>query len=409
MLIKKFVAPSLPEALSKVKDDFGEDAVILKTRFNNKGNGLGNEGRFVEVTAAIDKSETTAEVKKPVNTAVIPPANNRLKAAAPIQAVPKQPAPQSSIVSKQIPESSIKSPSEILSEMRKDILAIRADIAGNRKESLFGQPLGLQLEIGRILLAKHLPEYMVIDLLKQLPPVNESEPDKTWHAMLGLLADLLGKPEPIKIVDTGATVVMLVGPTGGGKSSSAARLAFRFTMEEKAGVSLVTTDNFRADSREQLMSLANVIGCSFTAVTSPEELTVYLKTIKSGLVLIDTSGISSKADIDELSVLVGAANPHEIHLVIPADTPAGDITDFIDNNPSIEIDRLFVTKLDQSGYRGGVIGGAFKSNLTFSYQSSFRELPGDIDLFNPSTFVSALKPRTKTNRVDQAVLAEVNA
>ena len=55
MVIKKFRAKSLPEALTKVKKDFGNEAVILKTRFNNKP-AAGQNSKIVEVTAAIDNN-----------------------------------------------------------------------------------------------------------------------------------------------------------------------------------------------------------------------------------------------------------------------------------------------------------------------------------------------------------------
>lgn len=402
MLIKKFIAPSLPEALSKVKDDFGEEAVILKTRFNNKGTGIGKEGRFVEVTAAIDKTEKPASQPESSPKAKVPPEKNRLKTAAPKPV--ESPAPKKPV---QSANAGPKSPSEILIEMRKDIANLKNEFALSRKESLFGQPSGLQLEAGRILMKKHLSESLVLEVLKGIPSSHETDIDNYWNALLDSLADMLAQSEPIRIVETGATVVMLIGSTGSGKSSAAARLAFQFTMEETAGVSLITTDNFRADSREQLMSLANVIGCSCTAVRSPEELAVFLKTIKSGLIIIDTSGYSTRADIDELAAIVGAANPHEIHLVVPASAPAGDITDIIRDNPGFEIDKLFVTKLDQSLYRGGVVSAAIQSNLKFSYQCSSRELPGDMELFNPKTFVSAFRPESKRSNIRSADRSEV--
>jgi len=387
MLIKKFIAPNLPEALTKIKEDFGEDAVILKTRFNNKGTGLGKDARFVEVTAAVDQSEKRVEERPAPPKAIPPPSANRLAAALPKQAVGPEVRAE-----KQPPANQVKSPSEILTELRKDIAAIQSDLAARLKDSIFGQPIGMQLEAGRFLIRKHLPENLALEALKNIPPPPSGDPDQYWEALVNHLANLLGPGEPIKIVENGPTVVMLIGPTGGGKSSAAARLAFKFSMEEKAPVSLVTTDNFRADSREQLMALSNVIGCSFTAVSSPEELTVLLKTFKTGLVIIDTSGISTRSDIDELKALIGAANPHEIQMVVSADAPAGDITDFVRENPGIDVDRLFVTKLDQSRHRGGIIGAAVEGGLKFSYQSGSRELPGDIGLFDPKLFVTALKP-----------------
>ena len=403
MLIKKFIAQSLPEALSKVKADFGEEAVILKTRFNNKGNGNGSakESASVEVTAAIDKVDKKTDSRK--KTAVqTPAAKNRI-------ALKTQPKAERSKVSVETVEMKEppQSPSEILIDIKRDLKRLRSDVMAGRTESLFGQPTGLQLEYARRLVQKHLPEDLAIELVRNIPAVmSDDDPDSAWNQLLESLSSKLSPGEATKIVESGATVVMLVGPTGSGKSSAAARLAFRFIAEEECPVTLVTTDNFRADSREQLMSLANVIGCRFHAVTSPEELTVLLKTIKQGVVIIDTSGISTSSDMAELVTLVGAANPHEVNLVIPASIPAQDIHNFINDCPDLGVDKLLVTKLDQSRHRGGIVAAAIEHGLRFSYQSASRELPGNFDLFDPRLFVSAFKPDENPGLQDTSVRGE---
>jgi flagellar biosynthesis protein FlhF len=404
MLIKKFTAQSLPEALTKVKEDFGEEAVILKTRFSNKGNGNGSgkEAASVEVTAAIDKAEK--KINRLEGAAAQTPAiRNRLtvKTRRPIEESTASPE------TVEIKEPS-RSPSEMLSDIRKDLKHLRADLMRNTTDSLFGQPRGLQLEYARRLVEKHLPEKLAIDLVRAIPDARQDDhdPSSTWDWLLESLASRLSRGEPIKIVDSGATVAMLVGPAGSGKTSAAARLAFRFMAEGKYSVTLVTADNFRADSREQLLSLANVIGCRFHAVTSPEELTVLLKTFKEGLVIVDTSGVSSKKDMDELTTLVGAANPHEVNLVIPASIPAQDISSFIKDCPDLGVDKLLVTKLDQSRHRGGIVAAALEGGLKFSYQSASRELPGDFNLFDPGLFVSAFKPDSRSGSQDTPVMCE---
>lgn len=404
MLIKKFIAQSLPEALTRIKKDFGEEAVILKTRFNNKGNGngQGKESPFVEVTAAIDKVEKKTDRRKTA-AAKAPAVKNRMTIKTRPQSE-KSTASVKTVDVKELPQT----PSEILVDIKKDLQHLRTDLMGERTESLFGQPTGLQLEYARQLVRRHLPEKLAIELVRQMPTIlsDDNDPDSGWDRLLESLSGRLSPGEPIRIVESGATVVMLVGPTGSGKSSAAARLAFRFGAEEKCPVTLVTTDNFRADSREQLMSLANVIGCRFHAVTSPEELTILLKTFKEGLVIIDSSGVSTSSDMAELVTLVGAANPHEVNLVIPASIPAPDIYGFIRDCPDLGIDKLLITKLDQSHYRGGVVAAAIERGLKFSYQSASRELPGDFDLFDPRLFVAALKPDENSRLQDTPATRE---
>ncbi len=439
MVIKKFIAKSLPEALTKVKKDFGEDAVILKTRFSNSSNPLKKDQKLVEVTAAIDNnavkpvripSTQTQVVEK---TAIPQPIKNRLteeKTPPRIIEAEKQTPIKSGSVMEPRPL-----PSEILGEIRSEILQMKKDLhekleradapreesglsddaldgikneihelrsslANRAERSLFGEPLGSQLDYARGLVEKHLPEHIALEIIKNIPVENLRSNDRQagWTQIVKNITGMLNTGEPIKLAESGPTVIMLVGPTGGGKTSAAARLAFHFSLENDCSVSLITTDKFRADSHEQLMSLANVIGCSFSAISTPQEMAVLMKTFKEGVVLIDTSGITNQKEIGELTAMIGAANPHEVHLVVPADISSGDLNAFFENHSDLSLDRLLVTKLDQSAYRGGIIGSAIQRGLRFSYQSSSRELPGMFESFNPGVFTASLMPveRSKT-------------
>lgn len=456
MVIKKFVANSLPEALTKVKKDFGDEAVILKTRFNNKG-PAGANAKVVEVTAAIDnKAVKTNRFKtEPTTQEIIhgEKLNNRIsKIKSGVKSTIKKAVGNDKRQSKTVAKSGnwlktedLKTPklvetddeapfcnledrplpSEILAEIKKETGEISRNLIHSIKdrneiepllksyekslseiiqeislirrqndETIFGQPKGVVLALIRMLVASHLPEDVAIESVKNISQskLNSENIDAVWEYLSDRLSALLNPGEPIKMVDSGPTVIMLIGPTGSGKSSAAARLAFKYSLEENIAVSLVSTDTFRADSKEQLASLANVIGCSFATASSPDELTVLMKTYKDGLVIIDTSGVSTMQDMDELSTLIAASNPHDIHLVVPADISATDLHDLTQNNPIISVDKLLVTKSDQSRCRGGIIGAAAQLGLRFSFESSSRELPGQFSVFDPKVFVSAIKP-----------------
>ena len=454
MVIKKFVAKSLPEALTRVKKDFGDEAVILKTRFDNKA-AAGQNSKVVEVTAAIDNNavKTNRFKAEPVVADIIREKQNgdtvnRLKpdngksiketsgnirkmeseGSTPVNRI-KSDENKATIVPStdmnifQSAESK-PLPSEILGEIKEELSRMRSELnqfiektegstsyqAGTdqlieeikrelsllrqqKEESIFAQPKGSTLEYIRALVEMHVPEKAALEIVRRIPEniISKNDAETGWNSLVEILSELIGPGEPVKIAENGPTVIMLVGPTGSGKSSAAARLAFRYSLEENLQVSLVTTDTFRADSKQQLSSLANVIGCSFTAASSPQELAALMKTFKEGLVVIDTSGIACTQDMEELASLVSAANPHEVHLVVPADIPASDLRDYIQKYPEIGIDRVMVTKLDQTIYRGGIIGVAAKLGLKFSFESSSRELPGEFNLFNPDVFVSSVK------------------
>lgn len=393
MKIKKFIAPTLPEALAKIKQDLGQDAVILKTRFNSSGS-IGKGEKSVEVTAAIDASIESRVKVEPKSTITIQPRNRIL--------FDKEQETT-------IPIDEVQAPSEILDQIKKEIISLKRELEQSKSQSLFGQPAGIQLEVGRRLVQKNIPEELAIEIVRRLASLAID-----WDDLIAvkaetkrIISNLLSPGEPIAISDSGSTVVLLIGPTGSGKTSAAARLAFHYGIEKGIPVTLVSTDNFRADSGEQLNSLSDVIGCAFLAISTPDELAVAIKSIKTGIVIIDTTGFSNDKEILELLPLAGAAHVNEVHLVIPADIPARDLSRLVNGNPDLGINRIFVTKLDQSQQRGGVIAGSLKRGLKFSYQSASREMPGLFGLFNPEQFAGAFLSDTEAPEKEMSDSLEV--
>lgn len=390
MKIKKFIAPSLPEALAKIKQDLGEEAVILKTRFNGGGTGKTRGQKNVEVTAAIDPSMTEKSIPSAKDNVV----NPRIPAPALKISNRIELEPDTIKNERQEPATVPQTPSEILTDIKRDLGLVKQIISRGMAQSLFGQPTGFQIELARQLVQKGVSEAIAVEIVKGivLDLDRLSDSSEIWNEVKARLLSLLSPGEPLKLFENSPTVVMLVGPTGSGKTSTAARLAFHHSIEKGTPATLISIDTFRADSREQLKLLSSVIGCQSVTISTPDELVVALKSYKRGLIIIDTSGLSSKKDIADLIPFVGAANPHEIDLVIPADIPARDIAKIVNSHPDLKIDKMLVTKLDQSKNRGGILSAAGECGLKFSYQCASREMPGLFSLFNPESFVSAFLP-----------------
>ncbi|HQF33760.1 MAG TPA: hypothetical protein PLM73_08640, partial [Petrotogaceae bacterium] len=61
MKVKKYIVNDLAEAMTKIKDDFGDDAYILETKKIKKGGFIGFGGKkFLEVTVLSEKEEEKA-------------------------------------------------------------------------------------------------------------------------------------------------------------------------------------------------------------------------------------------------------------------------------------------------------------------------------------------------------------
>ena len=117
-----------------------------------------------------------------------------------------------------------------------------------------------------------------------------------------------------------------------------------------------------------------------------------IKSQENGLLLIDTSGVSpnNEKEIGELQSLIRTAKPHEIHLVVPAATPARDMTNMFKAFEELGINRVFISKFDETEAPGGVITAVINSGKQLSYLSRSREIPGQFGLALPESLARAL-------------------
>ncbi|MCD6162464.1 MAG: flagellar biosynthesis protein FlhF [candidate division Zixibacteria bacterium] len=380
MVIKKFVAPSMPEALAKVKSELGDQAVILKTRMNRKAGGPGNL-KGVEVTAAVEvEKKSRFEPSPDIESENANSIANEME----------------SMQSESITVERLNSLSEQLAEL-KNTMAEKKEEKPESKRALtfFGNLSGNMLEAGRELVNRNISEELALSIVSRLAQTENPlslEMPEIKAQIRQTLCSIIPMGEPIKINKDGKTVVMFVGPTGSGKTSAIARLAMNYKIESNDRIAIITSDNFRADSSQQVKSYCRIIGCPFGVVYSPEELSMAIKSQEQGLILIDTPGVSPNNDeeISELLSLIRASKPHEIHLVIPASTPAKDVANMLDSFNEFGINKILVSKLDETKACGGVVTAVVNSGKKLSYLCRSREIPGQFGPALPESLAGAL-------------------
>lgn len=373
MIIKKFVASTMTKALAKVKDEFGDQAVILKTRMSRKSGGVGGlEGKNVEVTAAV---ETPTESRFEITSK--PPSETDISSS-----------------------SSSELPSEKIDRLTKEMVNIKKgfDEKSNPStaNSFFGYLSANMLKAGRDLVAHNLSEQLsheiIINLAKSEDSLNLDEVEIKAR-IKQKLSSMISSGEPIETKDNGLTVVMFVGPTGSGKTSAVARVAMQYKIEKNENVvGIISADNFRADSSQQIKSFCRILGCPCGIVYSAEELSMAVRSKNQGLLLIDTPGVNPRddRDMDELQSLIKAAKPHEVHLVVSASTPAKDMFNMLESFGEFSIDKIFITKLDETEAPGGVVTAVIGSGKRLSYISRSREIPGQFGIANPESLAIAV-------------------
>lgn len=396
MIIKKFVAPTMTEALARVKNEMGDQAVILKTRMNRKANGHSEmPEKGVEVTAAVETDQKKRfEISEP--------------AAKP--EIVETPASKREIVDENALAPRQDSPSELLRQLANEISQLKETILSRKNQkrpvTFFGNLSGEILEIGRQLMEAGLSEDLALELVAK---VSQSEGAVNLSSaqikkqIREMLTNMIPAGEPITLRDSGSTVVMFVGPTGAGKTSAIARVGMLHKMDKTSQLAIISADNFRADSSQQIKSFCRILSCPCAVVYSPEELSLAIKSQTQGLILIDTPGINPRDnhELGELQALVRAAKPHEIHLAVAAGTSALDLIEMLKAFGDFAIDKILITKLDETATPGGIVTALIKSGKKPSYVSHSREIPGQFGLVIPQALAESIMMQSKTETQKQ--------
>jgi fused signal recognition particle receptor len=212
----------------------------------------------------------------------------------------------------------------------------------------------------------------------------------------------LDKPPPWEII-TRPSIILLVGVNGSGKTTSAAKLAYRLRREGKQAL-LVAADTFRAAAIEQLQAwaervdvpvLAGQPGGDPGAVTYDAIQSAKARHIDA--VLIDTAGrLHTRFNLmEELKKVYRVAGkalpgaPHAVWLVMDATTGQNGLLQARAFSEAVKVTGIILAKLDSSA-RGG-IAFAIQQQLGLPILfAGLGETPDDLQPFDPEAFVEGI-------------------
>ena len=366
MRIKTFVAPTMREALALARNELGEDAVVLNTKHMKSGRLPGlRGGSKVELMAAID--DAPPQPAKPDLAELAVPA-----AASGVDAE-NGPAPSTGNFVAKLYAGTANAGADSATELWQ----LRSEVRqlGDTVQGLLSARQDVVAPGDSLLLRLGVDEDIARGPLSGLLAVED--PSEMASALAGKLQAFALPPALAS-----RQVIVLVGPTGVGKTTTLAKLAARFSLEQRRKVALVTADTYRIGAVEQLRTYSRIMGVPLEVALSPEEVAAGIE--KHGdkdVVLVDTVGRSQRSDehLCELKTFVDAASPTETHLVVAASLAKQTQREAIEKFALLSPTRLVITKLDESPDRGCLANLPLHTGLAISCLTAGQNVPQDIE------------------------------
>ncbi len=180
-------------------------------------------------------------------------------------------------------------------------------------------------------------------------------------------------------------VMMLVGPTGVGKTTTIAKLAARYAylMDKPYRVALLNLDSYKVGAYEQLAHYADIMQIEHLTVDNTEAFVDGLELLREyDVILVDTAGMSPY-DTQKLIKTVEFVQTDmprkiEVNLVLSATVKYEDMDDLYNNFSFLNLNSVIISKFDETKHLGTLLNFMLLYKIPMSYFSIGQEVPDDL-------------------------------
>ena len=197
-----------------------------------------------------------------------------------------------------------------------------------------------------------------------------------------LILEKLGTPEPIRLKKYNRRIVLVVGPTGVGKTTTIVKLAAELSIKQKKKVGIINTDTYRIAAQEQLKTYSDILDIPLSVVYQVSEIGQTINDMPDReVVFIDTAGkcpgnLQHKEDI---KAIMECAAPEEVLLCVSASTSFPALKEILDSYEYIDNFKLLITKLDETKYRGMILNLCWYTKKMQAFVTTGQNVPDDIE------------------------------
>ena len=383
------------EALDKIRSAFGEDAMIVGTRTFRRGGVLGVGGQeLVEVFVADTRSRIENLRRETAG-------RTRAAAAETTQGGWRAPAPS---VATEVEGGSPPADGAGIDRLSSSLEEIRGEIKSlmSRSQGNGGFTHPFLKECYELLIEREVEPRIADAVAREIANLRlpEGYPDKSSVQMV--VRSELGKMfRPCPPFDTadGPRCIVLIGPTGVGKTTTIAKLAARAKLHQMREVALITLDTFRIGAAEQLQEYAKMLEVPLDVVAETAEFASAVAAAKAGgadLIFIDSAGRCQRDELkmNELAEFLDVVPGAEVHLVVSCTTHPKTISSVTERFEPIGFDRVLLTKVDEAYAFGALAGALIDIGKPVSWITDGQNVPDDIIPADPDRLVDlVLKPQ----------------
>ena len=397
MIIKKFTAKTEKEAIDNAKKELGDGVVVMNVKdVKAKGFFAFLKSPMIEVTVALEEeSEKYTAAVSAINNVIA--SSQTKEEQQPVQTSPdvteKPVRKENSAIEEKLDslqyllEQQLQKPDESKSDKK--------DEEEEKEETEIDKFMKL---LHNTMLDNEVDEKYAREILDEIAQVNK--PNMPFdYALANIYQKMIlkfGMPGCITPATKGIKMVFFVGPTGVGKTTTIAKIASIFRVDQKKKVALLTADTYRIAAAEQLRTYANILEVPFRIIYTVEEIEKAMEDFRDyDYLLVDTAGHSHQNNTQKESMSkfihsVDDKAEKEVYLVLSATTKYRDLTSIADAYKEMTDFKLIFTKLDETTTLGNLLNLRLYTNAELSYVTYGQNVPDDIEEFNPQSTVKQL-------------------
>ncbi len=350
MQIKKYIADNYSEALASIKREMGSDALILTTRsIRDHLDWDGEVASKVEITAAIDSGARNFEAgEKPI-----------------------------------VPKASFESP-DFRDEIKPDVESLMFSLLSRTERA---QSLGIrkhQLGLFSQLAENGLDEKIIAKIFSKISLSDEDDAISLKDKFIKIIKRVVTCRGGIETHNYDSPKkVVLVGPTGAGKTTTISKIAADLIYRQQKKVVLVSLDTFRVGGIEQLKIYGDIMNIPVETAQDRSDLEKCIRLHSDkDVILIDTMGRCHRDHnySTQLCKVFDGLGDVEVHLVLSVGSSEKQFMESYRQFSSLDINRMIFTKIDEGLSFGSMVNFSLKTRLPLSYLTTGQRVPEDIEV-----------------------------